>query len=434
MSFKTRNLRVFLSSSMAEFSIQRTAIKQELDSLGIPNFVFEKEGASDQAPGEMFPSAVRAASVYIGVFGKICGQYTREEYELARAHKIACHLYVQRINDGERSEELKKFLQSLSGVSDVPTINYFQATDELVTQIKRDLWGWRDPLVGHGDGERDQLDIKANLPILCDRDPQEIQFERQVAAYFQVRSIRPLLLILPGPVEERHGLYLDRVKLCSLEEYLTKAGVRGGKKVIQIRKSPCAMTSPAHFRSEILSLLQEQETQDDKGIVEYVRKKRLNALVIVVRLLASECANHPQIPLQYISEYLAVFPDTLEKVLISVVVCLEEDRGSRKSQAWWKRWVNSMGSAHGGKGPFDKAMSEIQQQYQDGSKLRVEILPRLVSPKVGDIRRWLDHELVKSTVPFVAEPEIKAIFQDRDSLPMDDLYLKLTALLTKRPG
>lgn len=230
MAFEQRNLKVFLSSSMGEFRDQRAAIKQELNSLEVESYVFETEGASDQSPAERFQAAVRGASVYIGVFGRICGKYTREEYEMARAQGIACHLYVQHLRDEERSEELKDFVKSLSGVSNVPTIYHFQSTDELVRQIKRDLWKWLERLVGRASSDRDQVDLKENLPILCNRDPQEVHFESEVVSYFQVRSTRPILLILPGHVRERHGFYLDRIKFWSLDEYLTKAGIRGEKK------------------------------------------------------------------------------------------------------------------------------------------------------------------------------------------------------------
>lgn len=436
MSYEKRNLRVFLSSSMAEFYALRSAVKQELDKLGIPNFVFEKEGASDQAPGDKFRAVVQGASVYIGVFGKGLGNYTREEYELARAHKIACHLYVQHLDDEDRSEELKGFLMSLNGVSDVPTIYYFRAADELVTQIKKDLWTWIDRLVGRETLDKDQIDITYNLPILCNRDPQEIQFETQVTAFFQIQSSRPLLLMLPGPVEERHGHYLDRVRLWSLEEYLKKAGIRGGKKIIQFRKSPCAMTSPTHFRSEILGLLQEQDTGDDGSIVDHIKRTRLKALLIVVRLLASDCEGNPRKTLHLIAEYLAGFPDTTSSVLVSVVVCLEEDRNLSKTQGWWNRVFGSRRATKGAMGGFEQAMTEIQQQYQDNSQVRVENLPPLTSPKKGDVRRWLDHELVKPSVRHVLEreTEIEAIFQGRDSLPMDTLYLKLMDLLKKGAG
>ncbi len=429
MSFEKRNLRVFLSSSMGEFRAHRTAVKQELDSLEIPNFLFEREGASDQAPEEIFRAAVRGASVYIGVFGKACGTYTKEEYEMARAQRVACHLYVQQMSDDERSEELKEFLKGLSGVSDVPTLYYFQSTDDLVAQIKRDLWAWRDRLVGHENWDENQIDLKDSLPILCDRDLQEIQLETQVVSYFQVRSTRPLLLILPGPVQEKHGLYLERVKLCSLGEYLAKASIRGEKKIIRFRKSPCAMTTPAHLQMEILGLLRGQETGDDGVIVAHIKQARIKALLIEIQLLASECEGNPQKPLQLIASYLAAFPDTRESVLVGVVVSLEED----EKQGWLSRlW--GRGGSNRSADLFERSIQDLEERYRDGSKLLVKVLPRLTSPKVADVRRWLEHELVKSSALRVGEREIEAIFQGRDSLPMDDLYPKLADLLGKRRG
>jgi hypothetical protein len=325
--------------------------------------------------------------------------------------------------------ELKDFLQSLSGVSDVPTVYYFQSEDDLVLQIKRDLWAWRDRLVGRENLDKDQIDPKGNLPILCDRDPQEIQFETQVVSYFQVRSTRPLLLILPGHVKEKHGLYLERIKLWSLDEYLMKAGIRGDKKVLRFRKSPCAMTTSAHLRSEILGLLQGQETGDDGVIVAHIRQARIKALLIEIRLLASECDGNPQRPLQLIADYLAAFPDTKESVLVSVVVSLEEDN----MQGLWNRWLGRVGF-NKPTGIFEESIRDLEVRYQDGSKFQVIVLPRLASPKVADVRRWLDHELVKSSALRVGEREIEGLFEGRDSLPMDDLYPKLTDLLEKRRG
>lgn len=420
MSYETRNLKVFLSSSMGEFRDQRAAVRQELDSLGVPSFVFEAEGASGQSPAEIFQEAVREASVYIGVFGKVCGKYTKEEFEVARTRKITCHLYVQRLSEAERSEELKEFLQKLSGVSDVPTIYYFQSADNLVSQIKRDLWKWMDLSVGRGSSDRDTINLRGNLPILCDRDPQEVQFESEVVSYFQVRSTRPILLILPGHVRERHGFYLDRIKFWSLDEYLTKADIQGEKKVLRFRKSPCAMTTPAHLQREILGLLRGQETGDDGVILAHIKQARLKALLIEIQLLTSECGGNPQQSFQLIGDYLAAFPDTKESVLVGVVVSLAEDG----RQGLWKRLLGS--------DPFGKSIQELEERYRDGSKLLVKVLPRLTSPKMADVRRWLGHDLVRPSAMRVGEAEIQAIFQGRDSLPMDDLYTKLTDLLEKQ--
>jgi hypothetical protein len=212
-------------------------VEQELDRLRIPNFIFEKEGASDQAPGDRFRSAVRGASVYIGVFGKGLGKYTKEEYELARAHRIACHLYVQHLDDEDRSEELKVFLKSLNGVSDVPTIHYFQATDELATQIMPDLMMWIDQLVDPVNLKKDRIDTKDNLPLLCNRADQDRTFQSHVRTYFETIPRRPLLLLLPGVHEEGHGYYLKRTEWKLLKEFLKVRPNKTGQNASQAAQS-----------------------------------------------------------------------------------------------------------------------------------------------------------------------------------------------------
>lgn len=426
MSFEQRNLKVFLSSSMAEFFDHRATVKKELDKLGIPNFVFEREGASGDSPEKIFRTAVRGASVYIGIFGRACGKYTREEYDMARAQGISCHLYVQSILDEDRSDDLKEFLLSLQGVSGVPTSYTFQSADDLVSRIMHDVVAWMDQKVGWRDSDRDQIDSRDNLPILCDRDPQEVHFRDQIVSYFDVRSTRPLLLILLGPEQEKHGLYLDRLEFWSWNEYLTN--IRGEKKVLRILKNPCALSTPRHIQSEILGLLQGSEEGNDKNIVAFITQARIKALLIIIRLKASECDGNPQRPLQLIADYLAAFPDTKESVLVSVMVSLEED----SKQSLLNRWFGMAGSNKSA-GLFEKSSLDLEKRYWDGSKLLVKVLPRLASPNKADVDRWLDHKLLKKLLKRsalrVGEKEMAALFKGRDSLPMGELYPKLVNLL-----
>ncbi len=428
---------------MAEFRREREAIKRELDQRGILNFVFEQEGASGEDPGTRFREAVQGASVYIGIFGKVCGVYTREEFDLAREQKIPCHLYVQQMSDEERSQELKQFLKTLSGVSDVPSLSYFLPTEKLADRIIKDLWSWVDGLVGQIREQQTRIrhenwlaqEINDHLPILCNRDPQEIQFETQVTGYFQQRSGRPLLLLLPGAVREEHGLYVKRVQLSSLEMWLNKAGISGAKQIKHFVKSPCAMTSTSHIRNEIVDLLKERNNGSDQVILDHMKSKRTKALLLVVQILASECNGDPGKALRLLAEYWANFPDTPNNHLVGMVVCLRDDQSTSEPQGLWQRWLFRSKTVPASVEGFDRAIQQIQAQYQDQKSLRVETLPRLTSPKAADVRRWLEHELVKAKVPFVPGKDIEAMFpKDKDNLPMDDLYDQLTQLIKKQAG
>ena len=441
MGYEKRNLRVFLSSSMIEFRQERTAIQRELYRLDIPYFIFEKEGASGKDPATRFREAVQGASVYVGIFGKVCGAYTREEFNLARDNQISCHLYVQDMPDEERNQELQDFLKSLRGVSNVPSLSFFPSTENLVDQIIKDLWKWSDGLIGQVLQQQvpneSQLaqEINDHLPVLCDRDPQEIQFETQITAYFHQRSPRPLLLFLPGSVDEAHGLYVKRVQLSSLDTWMTKAGINGGKLIKPFLKSPCVMTSKDHIRNEIVGLLKERNNGSDQVILEHMKIQRTKALLLVVQILASECDGDPEKALRLLAEYWAAFPDTPDNHLVGMVVCLRDDQSVVEPQGMWQRWFSRNKTVPSSGEIFDRAIQQIQTLYHDPKTLRVERLPCLTSPKAADVRRWVEHDLVRAKIPFVSGKEIEAMFPDKNvGLPMEVLYDQLTQLIKKQAG
>jgi hypothetical protein len=125
-----------------------------------------------------------------------------------------------------------------------------------------------------------------------------------------------------------------------------------------------------------------------------------------------------------ISDYLAAFPDTPGKMMVAGVVCLVEDR----REGGWTRFMDSIGLAQSVRDLFDQPIRKLQQQYQESPRLRVKVLPRLVSPEEAHVRHWRTHDLVEPFID-VTEKEITAMFQGRKSLPMDDLYFKLRDLL-----
>lgn len=428
---------------MAELVEERQVIERVIQLAGYQPFLYEWDAnARPWNHEETFVQELKASHLYVGIFWKKYGPYTVQEFDLAKERGIPRLVFEKASGLEERDKALQEFIDRYNKVTgaDAVTIARFTSASDLEEKFQKSFKNFLAEMAKRGwmvlKRATDSIDTipPKELPCLCDRDVQEIHFEEQVASYFQTQSTRPLLLVLPGPVKERHGLYLNRIKFCSLEEYLNKAGIRGGKKIVQIHTPPCLMSSPIHFRRAILGGLNAQETGDDEVIVDLIRRTRLKALLIVVRLLASECEGNPQRPLQLMADYLSDFPDTPENVLVSVVVCLEDDRVASKTQGWWNRVFGAMGSTKGVIGRVDEAMTEIQKRYQDSSKVRVKLLPHLTSPTLVDVRRWLDHELVKSSVRYLPEEDIQALFQGRNSLPMDDLYLKLTDLLEKGQG
>ncbi len=416
MSANTRNLKVFLSSSMREFLDLRATVKNELKELGIDCFVFEVEGASDHSPEEIFRAEIRESNLYIGVFGRGCGRYTREEFELARDCEIPCLLYFQIMDDGERSEEVRGFRGSLKGVSDVPTTYDFPSIPDLISQIKKNVVC---SLAKGKDKERpypNRIDPK-NLPLLCDRDPQEVEFRKQVRSYFMARSRRPLLLILPGPVQEEHWRYIERIKIWSLRRHLKPLGIRVEEgtttKVYRFNNSLCAMKNTEDVRMEIFEVLGVKMV-DDRSIVAYLRRAGIKVLIIGASLCASECSWNPSKFIQLIADYLATFPDTNGGILMGMVVSLSEDqKQDLTNQSRNEDWTQT-------------SIQKLKEQYRDGTKVLVASLPKLESPRRSEVDRWLEHDYVRR---IVREPKLEDIFEGRESLPMKDLHPKLEELL-----
>ncbi|WP_413935836.1 hypothetical protein [Nitrospira sp. BLG_1] len=313
------------------------------------------------------------------------------------------------------------------------------AIDIAVLQNVHHIRPYETPVIRHGyvpppeTPSRDQLDLIDHLPVLCDRWHQNDEFNNQVVSYFKtMRSTRPVLVILPGPVQERHGYFLDRVKLHSLNDYLIRAGVSGERRVLEIRMALSKIATPERLRGEILAELQGEQTGGDDTIVSYIRQARLKALLVDIRLRASECEESPQKPLQLLADYLAAFPNTKGDVLLGAVVSLEENN----KQSWWSKVRGMVSSTKSEIRPFDNSISKLEEQYRDGLKLHVRVLTRLTSPTEDDVRQWLGDKLVKKSISRVKEIEksIKQIFNGHNSLPMDTLYPKLLDMLEKPKG
>jgi len=144
-----RRLRVFVSSRMEELGPERRAIKTALDDIRIDAWVFESDaGARPQSTRKTYVDELSDDDLYIGIFWKGYGEYTIEEYELAKSLKKDRLICLKRTaDDGERDPRLRAFLDQLSDIEKGLTIRWFHGPEDLAASIKDDVAGWQSDIV-----------------------------------------------------------------------------------------------------------------------------------------------------------------------------------------------------------------------------------------------------------------------------------------------
>jgi NB-ARC domain-containing protein/uncharacterized protein DUF4062 len=138
------HLRVFLSSRMQELAEERRTIKAYLAEMKVDAWGFETEaGARPQSIRETYVDEIEAADLYIGIFWRDYGQYTIDEYEMARRSGVACLVYEKRDEiKGRRDPRLQAFLDQLGKVETGLTVRWFDDAHPLGEIVKEDVARW----------------------------------------------------------------------------------------------------------------------------------------------------------------------------------------------------------------------------------------------------------------------------------------------------
>ena len=142
-------IQVFISSKMAELAEERQIIDKALDEMMVEAWVFENDaGASPGTIQETYIRALEESDLYLGIFWKGYGAYTVDD-EFVRAAKlgIPCLIYEKRTELDKRDPKLQEFLNSISGVEDGLTIQWYKEPDELYEFVKRDIARWQRDVI-----------------------------------------------------------------------------------------------------------------------------------------------------------------------------------------------------------------------------------------------------------------------------------------------
>jgi hypothetical protein len=432
---------------MTELAAERSVVKEALRELLIETFVFEEDaGARETSIERTFVDELSAADLYVGLFWKGYGEFTIQEFQTGGELGIDRLIFEKRVDLTERDTRLQSFLDEISHVHSGITIRWFESLVQLKQRVKEDVARWLAEIVrknrhraGRG-GENSMAVAPDRLPCLCDRGPQEQEFKNSLVPHLLQKQRRPLVVVLHGHVQEGHRYYIDRVEARSVLESLTLAAMRGQRKLIRINEAIDANQSQADFsvrlRIVLAQKLQVAYSGDDQFLIDYARSQQVKVLIAVLSILASEQARMHGNPLEKTCEYLAIFPDLPEGILLSFIVCIQyEGEQQRRAPGFLGRFLRpGLGSTtFNGNAALQSELQRCHKQYDHDPRIRFVELPILDSPTPADVMRWCEDEYVRRYVRFIPRREIYELFEGRKSLPMEELYEKLLVFVTNTP-
>jgi hypothetical protein len=432
--------RVFISSSMAELVEERKVIERVIRQAGYQPFLYERDAnARPWNHEETFVQELKASHLYVGIFWNKYGPYTVQEFNLANERGIPRLVFEKASGPGEREKELQEFLDQSNKVTgaDAVTIARFTSASDLEEKFQKSFKSFLAEMAKRGARKRasqidpNRIDTTENLPYLCDRSPQERDFRTTIISHCHSFPKCPLLVILPGPVMEKHDYYVNRVKWRSISEFLRVGGIKKNGKIVKIQQKPHDLVTIQSLREEIATQLKKTVTGNDSFIAEYVKEEKLGALILVFTILFSDAKGECEMPFQIISQYLSgLSSHEFGDVIITGFVSLVDDRNAiGQSSSWWTKILSLKKPPPQTESVFLASIQRLCQKYDNRTDLRVEVLPQLEAPQIGDVRLWLNNDDVRPYVALLSEEDILGLFDGQDGLPMDLLHKKLTNLL-----
>ena len=201
-------LQVFVSSRMGELAHERKLVKDALDELKVDAWLFEQDaGARPDSIEETFLREVGAADLYLGIFWKGYGPYTREEYEHAAKLKKDRLVYEKRTDLGGRESELAEFLEELNHVETGVTPKWFHSAEELREFVKEDVARWQASLI------RQRREIAETVAVL-ERELVGSEEERELL----MDQVRALTQAVTALTSEKGHPYAPSLVDQALEE------------------------------------------------------------------------------------------------------------------------------------------------------------------------------------------------------------------------
>lgn len=426
---------------MAELAEERAVIKEVGEEFGYEPFLYDRDALARPGNHEAtFLYELRNSHLYVGIFWKKYGPYTVQEFEQANVFHLPRLVFEKFAQPEERDEALQAFLDKYNQVKNPEgeTIARFHSCSELRKKFRESFSrvlaegfkGFWKPEEKTAEGPN-TISPK-DLPCLCDRDEQEVDFLEAILALRKDLTLQPFLWLLPGYKDEAHWLYVIRMREFSLKRHFPPAGGKEKVKVIEISYPLSKLATPEKFRHAILDNYPLDITLNDEGLLKIAKAEGFKVLLVVVKLREEESHRDWSNHLKVVSSYLERISSTPHQIQVGVMVCLMKETPLVNMERLWTRtWKKLVRDAWGHGGMLEK-FEALDREFKESEIVRFKSFDLLKPPKIEHVEEWQRREEVQRYVPMMSSDEIrKSIFQEKTQLHMDDLYHKLQDLLEK---
>ena len=103
-------LRVYVSSTIDELAVERQAVREALENLGLIPVMFEDWAPTPKAVEAKILEEVRKSDIYLGIFWKNYSEPTVKEFYEARDNGKPTYIYVKDAKGPRMQKKLKEFI------------------------------------------------------------------------------------------------------------------------------------------------------------------------------------------------------------------------------------------------------------------------------------------------------------------------------------
>jgi hypothetical protein len=135
--------KVFISSVMRDFQVERQAAKQAVEALDLRPVMAEDFGSKPHSPKTACLEGVRASDIYIGIVGPRYGyvtpkgaSVTEEEFEEARKRGVPILWFVKK---GDMEAKQRDFVEQIGNYEEGYFLSHFATSSELVLAVTKAL-------------------------------------------------------------------------------------------------------------------------------------------------------------------------------------------------------------------------------------------------------------------------------------------------------
>lgn len=270
--------------------------------------------------------------------------------------------------------------------------------------------------------------LPLKLPLLCDRVGQDLTARDAIRARLQAQQpSRPVVLLLPGRVDEEHHAFVERLEAFSLPRFLKGSALMAGLRFVHVNESLPVTGGQRDFderlRERLGEALDAPLVKNDAALPALMLQQKVSALVAVITWSASELPDEPILALTRVRNYWAAFPATGPSLLVGCIVCLKYDRPAPRK--WLQRLIGSGGRRAEALREAVRRSSAVYAQDPDVAWCVAQELP---SVTVVDLEHWVT-QVRELTGHFrVPRGTLEAIIGG-ESRPMEPVLTELEKLV-----